>query len=144
MQAVELGGSPQRCSAQNGLGDASAVHPSGQAQNGRCAASVQVWDRGALCLQPPHVGMTDEPAGPRTGEHDRVDVWIAVDAVYQLIEFVGRIKAEQAVCAAVDARDQGGSAVLDFEVTAVLNCHGYLLSSGFVTPCRWANNVSRG
>ena len=116
VQAIELGGSPKRGPAQNGLGDAGAVYASGQAQNGRCAASVQVRDRGTLCLQPPHVGMTDEPAGTRAGEHDGVDVWITVDAAHQLVELVGGVHAEQAVRAAVDPHDQGGSAVLDLEV----------------------------
>src|SRR6202011_4209271 len=62
VQAIELGGSPKRGPAQNRLGYAGAVYASGQAQNGRCAASVQVRDRGTLCLEPPHIGMADESA----------------------------------------------------------------------------------
>ena len=132
VQAVELGGSPQRGPAQNRLGDAGAVYASGQAQNGRGAASVQVRDRSTLCLQPPHVGMADEPAGTRAGEHDGMDAWITVDAVHQLIELVGDVDAEQAVRAAVDPHDQGGAAVLDLEVAVVLVCHRLLsLRSGW-------------
>ena len=115
--------------SQNRLGDAGAVYASGQAQNGRGAASAQVRDRGTLCLQPPHVGMADEPAGTRAGEHDGVDAWITVDAVHQLIELVGDVDAEQAVRAAVDPHDQGGAAVLDLEVAVVLVCHGFCFHS---------------
>ena len=114
--------------SHNRLGDAGAVHASGQPQNGRGAASVQLRDRSTLFLQPPHVGMADEPARTRAGEHDGMDAWITVDAVHQLIELVGDVDPEQAVGAAVDPHDQGGAAVLDLEVAVVLLCHGFLLS----------------
>jgi hypothetical protein len=79
-------------------------------------------------LQPPHVGVADEPAGTRPGEHDGMHAWIAVDAVHQLVELVGDVEAEQAVRAAVDPHDQDGSAVLDLESALVLLGHGCLLS----------------
>jgi hypothetical protein len=123
VQAVELGGSPQRRLVQNRLGDAGAVYSSGEAQNGRRAASIQVRDRGTLCLKPPHVGMADEPARTRPGEHDGMDAWITVDTVHQLIELVGDIDPEQAVGPAVDSHDQGGAAVLDLEVAVVVMRH---------------------
>ncbi len=68
--------------------------------------------------------MADEPAGARAGEHDGMDAGVAVDAVHQLVEFVGGVEAEQAVRAAVDPHDQDGAAVLDLEVAVVLVCHG--------------------
>jgi hypothetical protein len=130
VQAVELGGSPKRGPAQNRFADAGAVHAPGQPQNGRRAASIQIRDRSTLGLKPPHVGMADEPAGARAGEHDRVDAWITVDAAHQLVELVGDVEAEQAVRAAVDPHDQGGATVLDLELAVVSLCHGYLLSLG--------------
>ena len=128
VQAIELGGSPQQSPAHHRLGDTSAVHASRQACDGRGAASAQLRDRCTLFLQPPHVGVADEPAGTRPGEHDGMDAWIAVDAVHQLIELVGDVDSEQAVRSAVDPHDQDGSAVLDLEVAVVSVCHGFLLS----------------
>ena len=89
---------------------------------------LKLRDRSTLFLQPPHVGMADEPAGTRPGEHDGVDAWIAVDVIHQLVELVGDVEAEQAVLAAVDPHDQDGSAILDLEVAVVSVCHGFLLS----------------
>ena len=100
--------------------DAGAVDASGQPQRGRGAASAQLRHRSALFLQPPHVGMADEPARARPGEHDGMDAWITVDAVHQRVEFVGDVDAEQAVRAAVDSHDQDGPAVLDLEVAVAL------------------------
>jgi hypothetical protein len=57
-----------------------------------------------------------------------MDAWITVHAVDQLIELIGDVDPEQAVGAAVDSHDQGGAAVLDPEVAAVLLCHDFLLS----------------
>jgi hypothetical protein len=79
-------------------------------------------------LQPPHVGVADKPARTRTGEHDGVDAWITADAVDQRIELIGDVDPEQAVGAAVDSHDQGGSAVHDLERAVVLVCHGWFLS----------------
>ena len=133
VQAVELGGSHSGSPAQNRLGDAGAVYASGQAQNGRGAASVQVRHRRTFCLQPPHVGMADEPAGARAGEHDGMDAWVAVDAIHQLVELVGDVDAEQAVRAAVDPHDQDRAAVLDLEVTGLSWCvMASCFRSGFV------------
>jgi hypothetical protein len=70
-------------------------------------------------LQPPHVGVADEPARTRTGEHDGVDAWVTVDTVDQRIELIGDADPEQAVGAAVDSHDQGGTAVLNLEVAVV-------------------------
>ena len=108
-----------------GSGTRARSTPRARRSDGRGAASVQLRDRSALFLQPPHVGMADEPAGTRAGEHDGMDVWIAVDAVHQLVELVGDVEAEQAVWAAVDPHDQDGSAVLDLEVAS----HRCVLSS---------------
>jgi len=74
--------------------------------------------------------MADEPAGARPGEHDGMHAWIAVDAVHQLVELVGDVKAEQAVRTAVHPHDQNSSAVLDLEVGLVSVRHCLLLSLG--------------
>ena len=124
MQAVELDRSPQRGPAHHGLEDAGAVHVSGQrAAMAEAPRRPDRRDRRAPFLQPPHLGMADEPLGMGPGEHDGMDVGVAVGAVHQLLELVGDVEAEQAVRAAVDPGDQDGSAVLDLEVAFVLVCH---------------------
>jgi hypothetical protein len=132
VQAVELCDSPQWSALQEGFGDAGPVDAAGQAKGCRGAAATQFWYRGALGLQPPHIGVADEPARTRTREHDGMDAGIAVDAVDQLVEFVGDVDSEEAVRSAVEACDQDGSAVLDLEVFGVVVCHGRLLPSCFV------------
>ena len=88
--------------------------------------------------------MADEPAGPRAGEHDGMDAGVAVDAVDQVVEFVSRLEAEQAVWSTVDARDQGGSAVLDLEVAVVWKCHGFRFPWVHVMPRQLANTSVEG
>jgi hypothetical protein len=85
--------------------------------------------------------MADEAAGACAGENDGVDAWITVDAIHQLIELVGDVEAEQAVRAAVDPHDQGGSAVLDLEVAVVSLCHECCFPCGFVRVWMCYNEV---
>ena len=87
--------------------------------------------------------MADEAAGTRAGEHDGMDAWIAVDAVHQLVEFVGDVEAEQAVRPAVDPHDQNRAAVLDVEVVVVLVCHGCCFRGDFVGVGSCYNEVIR-
>jgi hypothetical protein len=54
--------------------------------------SAERGDRGAPFLQPPDVGMADEPLGMRPGEDDGMDAWVAVDAVHQLLQLVGDLE----------------------------------------------------
>lgn len=61
--------------------------------------------------------MADESARACAGKHHGADARIPVDPVYQLLELVGDIEAEQAVRAAVDPHDQHLSAVLDLEMS---------------------------
>ena len=122
VQAVELDGSPQRSPAHHRLQDTGAVYASGHAHDGRGPRRLKPGPR-PLFLQPPHVGMADEPVRARPGEHDGVNVWIAVGAVHQIVELVGDLDAEQAVRPAVDPDDQDGPAVLDLKVAVVVMRH---------------------
>jgi hypothetical protein len=81
-------------------------------------------DGGGAFLQPPDVGMADEPLGMRPRENDCMDAWVAVDSVHERLQLIGDVEAEQAVRAAVDPDDQHGSAVLDLEPAFVFVCHG--------------------
>src|ERR1043165_7926593 len=59
-------------------------------------------DGGGAFLQPPAVGMADEPLGMPPRENDCMDAWVAVDSVHERLQLIGDVEAEQAVRVAVD------------------------------------------
>ena len=61
--------------------------------------------RSAPFLQPPDVGMADEPLRMRSCDDDGMDAWVAVDPVHQLLQLVGDFGAEQVMRAAVEPGD---------------------------------------
>jgi hypothetical protein len=83
--------------------------------------------------------MADEPARTRPGEHDGANVWVAVDAVHQLLQLVGDVEAEQAVLSAVNPNDQHGSAILDLKVAA----HGVSFHCWCNEVMQYYNEVTR-
>lgn len=141
METLELHDRPQRGPLHRQGKRPGLVNASGRARERRRALHSDRGHLRAAFLQPPDLGVADEPFGMGPGEDDRVDVGVRIGPIDQGVQLFGDVVAEQPERSSIEPHDEHSSSILDVEVSSDFCCHDWFLGCGRVLPFDQNNEV---